>query len=640
MRLPRLLLSAGLVPAALAAVVVAQAPPPPVPPVAGLPAAKKAEDKPADKKAKTTDPVELDKQALTAAGLKPDDPAGLIEYLKSRTLNDADLGKINDLIKKMGGENKFDDRIAAQDQLVQIGGKAVAPLRIAAKDDSANADPEVVYRAKQAIRRMEKEKALGADITAAVIRTLGRSRDPQALPTVLGFLPLADSPAVVDVIQEALRETAAGPDGKPNDLLVKALGDENALRRRVAALALIEGGTPGKPLRFPELQPKFVEMAKVDKDPAVRFVLARTLVADARVKDAVPVLIDLMPDMTRGQSWQAEELLVQIAGKDAPPERCKHTRNQSSPDKELASNKQSREKTRDAWKKWWDGAKDKTDLTKIDVRQTMKGHFAVVTQFWGGVGQQIAVTEYGTDDKVRLTTGFQVNNSVLDVALDGADRVLSLEYGAAQVSVRDLSGKVAATWTIPVDKNARNNFQPKGVSVRENGNVFVVHANGVAEFDKDGKEVLKYNREVNKQPAYDLVGATRLKSGEIVLQLNTNKVMVIDEKGKEVDGKKAFNVGSQNQYQKSLIQQSGDDSVLVVEQNQIMEYNLKTGKAEGTKIQNVYSNVGQKLPNGNVLYSDNNYYPPRIVEKTPKGEEVWAFYSRDQNSNLIKAMVR
>ncbi len=638
MRLPRLFLSAGLVPAALAAVVIAQAPPKPALPPAPPPppgATTKADDK-----KKPADPVELDKQALTAAGLKPDDTAGLIEYLKSRTLNDVDLGKINDLIRKMGGENKFDDRVAAQDQLVQIGGKAVAPLRIAAKDESSSADPEVIYRAKQAIRRMEKEKAVGADITAAVIRTLGRSKDPQALPTVLGFLPLADSAAVVDVIQEALRETAAGPDGKPNDLLVKALSDDNAVRRRVAALALIEGGTPGKPLRFPELQPKFVEMAKVDKDPAVRFVLARTLVADAKVKDAVPVLIDLMPDMTRGQSWQAEELLLQIAGKDAPAERCKHTRNQSSPDKELASNKKSREGTRDAWNKWWATAKDKTDLAKIEVKQTLRGHFLIAANFWGGAGQQVTVTEYGTDDKVRLQTGFQVNNQVLDVAIDGADRVFSMEYGAAQVNVRDLSGKVTATWTIPVAQNARNNFQPKGVQVRENGNVFVVHACGVAEFDKDGKEVFKYNREVNKQPAYDLVGATRLKNGELVLQLNTNKVMVVDEKGKEVEGKKAFNVGSQNQYQKSLIQQSGEDSVLVVEQNQIMEYNLKTGKAEGTKIQNVYSNVGQKLPNGNVLYSDNNYYPPRIVEKTPKGEEVWAFYSKDQNSNLIKAMVR
>lgn len=637
MRLLRLLLSAGLVPAALAAVVIAQAPPKPaLPPAPPPPPGAKADDK----KAKTADPVELDKQALTAAGLKPDDSAALIEYLKSRTLNDADLGQINDLIKKMGGENKFDDRLAAQDQLVQIGGKAVSPLRIAAKDESSSADPEVIYRAKQAIRRMEKEKALGADITAAVIRTLGRSKDPQALPTVLGFVPLADSPAVVDVIKDALRDAAAGPDGKPNDLLVKALADDNAARRRVAALALIEGGTPGKPLRFPDLQPKFVEMAKVDKDPAVRFVLARTLVADAKVKDAVPVLIDLMPDMTRGQSWQAEELLVQIAGKDAPPERCKHTRNQSSPDKELATNKASREKTREAWNKWWATAKDKTDLSKIEVKQTLRGYFVIAANFWGGAGQQVTVTEYGTDDKVRLQTGFQVNNQVLDVAIDAADRVFSMEYGAAQVNVRDLSGKVTATWTIPVAQNARNNFQPKGVQVRENGNVFVVHACGVAEFDKDGKEVFKYNREVNKQPAYDLVGATRLKNGELVLQLNTNKVMVVDEKGKEVDGKKAFNVGSQNQYQKSLIQQSGEDSVLVVEQNQIMEYNLKTGKAEGTKIPNVYSNVGQKLPNGNVLYSDNNYYPPRIVEKTPKGEEVWAFYSKDQNSNLIKAMVR
>jgi hypothetical protein len=407
-------------------------------------------------------------------------------------------------------------------------------------------------------------------------------------------------------------------------------------------MALIEGGTAEKRIRFPELQTKFVEMAKTDKDAAVRFVLARSLVAEARDKNAVEVLIDLMPDLTRGQSWQVEELLVQIAGKDAPPERCKHARDQRQPDKELSSNKASREKTRDAWKKWWATAKDKTDLAKIDLKQTLRGHFMVATQFWGGAGQQINVTEYGQDDKERERTSFQVNNSVMDVLMGENGKVFSLEYGNPQVNVRDPSGKVTATWTVPMEKNAqRFGFQPKGMHFQPNGNLMVVHASGFAELDKDGKEVSKYSRpEVNKQPQMDVCGAVRMTSGEIVLSLTTSKLLVLDEKAKEVEGRKAITTGAPNQ-QKALLMQSGENKVTLIEQQSIVEYDVKAGKADGLKLQNVYSQmVGQRLPNGNILHSDNNFYPPRIVEKTPKNEEVWSFHVTDQNQNLIKAMVR
>lgn len=591
-----------------------------------------------EKPAKTLTPEEQEKQALDAAGLKADDPAGLIAFLKSRTLNDADTNKIQGLIARLGGETKFDDRLAAQDQLVQIGGKAIAPLRLAVRDHK---DPEVVYKAAECLERMETEKALGSEVTVAVLRALGRSKHPEAAKTILGFLPLTDTPLVEDTIRVALRDAAAGPDGKPNPLLVTALGDEAAVVRRVAALALIEGGTADQPLRFPDLRGRFVDMAKTDKDPGVRFVLARTLVADAREKEAVDVLIDLMPDMTRGQSWQAEELLVQIAGKDAPAERCRHAHDPRSPDKELASNKGAREKTRDAWKKWWADAKAKTDLTKADVKQTIRGHFMLATQYWGGVGQQINVVEFDEAEQQREQMSFQVNNSVMDVMLDGDGRVLSLEYGTPQVSVRDFSGKVVDTWKVPMDKNAqRFGFQPKGLHRLANGNLLVVHGCGVAELDKAGKEVFKYQRpEVNKQPQMDVSGAIRMANGELVLSLTGNKLVVLDEKGNEIKDRKSITTGPP--YQKSLIQQTGPDKVMLVEQQAIVEYDLKAGKADGFRLQNVYSSmVGQVLPNGNILHSDNNYYPPRVVEKTPKGVEVWSYHLRDQNQNLIKAMVR
>lgn len=636
MRAPRFLLSAGVLGGVLAVTAPAVAQVKlvqPVPPPADPAPAKKDDKKPA----KPVDPAEADKKLVTASGLKADDPADLIKYLKSRTLNDADLTRIKGLIQKMGGETAFDDRVAAQDELIRIGGPAVSPLRRAAADDP---DPEVAFRAKEAVRRMEKEKALGADVTAAVVRTLGRSKDPQAPAALLGFLPVADSAAVTDAIQSALRDAAAGPDGKPVKLLTDALADPSPAVRRVVALALLEGGTPERRVRFPEVLSTVTEMARTDKDPGVRFAVARLLLAEAREKAAVGVLIDLMPDLTRGQSWQVEELLVRVAGKDAPKERCKHLPDRNTPDKELGSNRKQREGVRDAWKKWWDGAADKTDLAKADLKQTLRGHFVLGTQFWGA-GQQVAVTEYGVDDKVRNRLAFAINNSIMDLAMDDAGRLFTLEYGNAGVNVRDAAGKVTTTWAVPMEKNAqRFGFQPKGLHVRDNGHLFVVHSFGVAELDKDGKEVFKYTRpEVNKQPQMDVMGAVRLKSGELVLQLNSNKIITLDDKGKEAEGKKGFQAGQPSQ--KSLLTQTADDKVLVAEQQQIVEYNLKTGKAEGLRMQNVYNTMSmQRLPSGNVVYADMGTYPYRIVEKTAGGEEVWAKNMQDQNQNIVRAQVR
>jgi HEAT repeat protein len=645
MRAARLLLSAGVFGGSLAAVLLAGVGDPtaarlsaqlkaaqPTPPVAA--------DAKKDDKKKPVDPAEADRKVVTAAGLKPDDAADLTKYLKSRTPSATDRTKIDELIKKMGGEVPFDERVAAQDELMKIGGPAVSVLRRVAID--TDLDPEIAFRAKEAVRRMEQEKSLGADVTVAVIRTLGRSKDPQAAPTLIGFLPLADTSAVTDAIQFALRDAAApGPDGKAPKLLADALSDPSANVRRVCALALLDGGTPEKPVRFPDVLPKLTDLAKTDADAGVRFAIARSLLAEAKEKAAVPVLIDLLPDLTRGQSWQAEELLVKAAGKDAPKERCRHTPDRNTPGKELSSNKKQREGVRDAWKKWWDGAADKTDLTKADVKQTIRGHFIFGTQFWGA-GQQVLVTEFGPDDKERARISFAINNSIMDLAMDDAGRLFTLEYGIAAVNVRDASGKVTTTWTVPMEKNAqqRVGFQPKGLQMRENGNLLVVHSCGVAELDKDGKEVFKYTRPaVGQQPQQDVMGATRMRNGELVLSLNTGRVLTLDEKGKEVEGKKGFQAGAMNQ--KSLIAQTGDDKVLLAEQQQIIEYNLKTGKAEGVKFQNVYNTMSlQRLPNGNILYADTSTYPYRVVEKTAANEEVWSMQMRDTNQNIVRATVR
>jgi hypothetical protein len=600
--------------------------------------AKKEEPKPDPRVAAQQ---RADTKALEGAGLSADDPAGLMKYLKARSLSPADIGKITAVIQKMHSDAPFDDRVAAQEEVLKMGGTAVDVLKKMAKEST---DAEIQYRAKDTLRRLEKEKQYGAEVTAAAVRALGKVKSEEAAEVLFGFLPLADTAALVELIQEAVSANA-GKDGKPAKVLVDALTDASAQRRQVAAVALASGGTAGQRVRFQDVYPKLVEMAKADKDKGLRFAVAKALLLDSREKAAVGVLIDLMPDMTRGQSWQAEELLAQVAGKDAPKERCKHSRDPGT-NKDTTASRDARVKCRDAWKKWWEGAAAKADLEKAEVKLTVRGELIVITQGWSNQ-QQVNLIEYAPDEKEkgRVTFSNPAGN-LFDAVIRDDGKILSLDQYNNQVQVRDAGGKQTATWVVP-DKNARNfGFQAKGMELLPNGHLIAVHQNGFTEFDKDGKTVLSYSRpEVNKgQPKNDLYGAVRMKNGETVLLVtaanqNASELLVLDAKGKEVADRKPVKAGAP--YYRNTLVQSGDDKVMVYEQgsNRMQEYDLKTGKSEAAK----WTNVGQplsiqRLPNGNLLTAEYG----RLVERAPDGTEVWSMSNRDSSGNtqFVRAYVR
>ena len=587
--------------------------------------------------AKSETQAEADKKALQVVGIKDDDFLKLIAFLKDRTLSQESMANIQALIRKFEWNVPFDDRIAAQDMLIKIGGPAVAPLKLAIKDDK---EAETTFRAKETLRRMEKEKSISGEVTAAVVRALGKAKTPESVEALFGFLPLADTTQLIDLIQQSVIASAGEP-GKPNPTLVKALDDPNDARRRVAAIALASGGTEKERIRFKEVHPKLVEMAKVDKDNSLRFELSRILLIECREKQALGFLIETLPASTRGQSWVVEELLVQIAGKDAPKERCKHSRVQGDA-KEPASNKVAREKVRDAWKKWWTANADKIDLTKLNLKQTLRGEFVLMIQTWNGQ-QQIQVTEYARDDSVKNRFAFVNNTGFVDMIYLDGERTLMMDANNASLIERDGSGKTIATHTVLDGKkaNAKNfGFQGKTMQLLPNGNILVVTGNGFVELDKDFKEVGRYTRpDINNQPQFDISGAYRMTDGRTVVLLTTNRLFTLDDKLKEDKDRKS--VTTQAPAQRQNLAQSGDDKVLVLETSQVVEYDLKTGKAEPSKVKEVYNAMClQRLPNGNILYVDQRSYPNSVVEKTATGEEVFRMNIPDNNGNIVKGLVK
>src|SRR5438067_6309285 len=146
----------------------------------------------------TTDPAKIDADALAKAGLKPDDAAGLIGYLRQRTLSDADLTRIRSVIRRMGDE-QFEERLKASAEVEKFGPAAIAPLRAASQSD---ADPEVAYRAGETLKRMESVSHTA--VALATVRALAKLKPPEAPQALLGYLPLADTTAVEDEIRHAL----------------------------------------------------------------------------------------------------------------------------------------------------------------------------------------------------------------------------------------------------------------------------------------------------------------------------------------------------------------------------------------------------------------------------------------------------
>ena len=205
---------------------------------------------------KSPDLAELDKKALDSASLKASDIEGLLKYLKERTLSDTEHTKIQAVIKLLGSED-FDGRLKATSDLERMGPPAIAPLRLASKDD--NNPAEVIFRTKEILKRIEKVSH--ADVAAAAIRALAKVKDPEIVPTLLGFMPVSDSLAVTEQIQATLT-AAAVVDGKPDPALLEALKSSNPLRRTAAAIAFVEGAPAADKGRLKDVYPKVLELAK------------------------------------------------------------------------------------------------------------------------------------------------------------------------------------------------------------------------------------------------------------------------------------------------------------------------------------------------------------------------------------------
>jgi hypothetical protein len=542
----------------------------------------------------TTTNVKSDADILKSAGLKPDDANNLVSYFKSRTLSDDQMTSISAAIKRMGDE-KYREREKASSEVVKFGAAALGPLKNAIATDP---DAEIVFRAEEARRTIETVSQATVAVSAA--KMLAKLKSPDAAPAILAFLPTADSEAVAEELRNALTSLAM-KDGKPEESLINALGDSSAARRSAAAVALVEGA------RTPESLAKVKAMVAGEKDVEVKFATAVSLIAKAKDVDSVPTLISLLPDTARGRVWQTEDLLLQLAGDKAP----KVT---------FGKTKDSLEKYRDEWLKWWQANGKSIDFAKFDFKPRTDGCLVLVEwnqQGWGN--GNVTILGPNLKEKVKLTGLAQPVDAV---TLPG-NRIAVAEQNNSRITIRDYTNEILTTIQVQ---------QPMGLQLLPSGKLFVAMRNGCAEYDLDGKRGWNYDRANNN---HDLMSARRLPNGETILFINSdqkNNCIRIDKDGKEIG--KPFPLG-QPYYQPS-VEGINNDEFYITDYNKIQKYSLKENKVTWTHNANGVTGL-QKLPNGNLLYVAQQ--TNKIVELTPNKEEVWD-YQLTTGMRLAKAYRR
>jgi HEAT repeat protein len=543
--------------------------------VVGQPVAPKTEEK---APTKPLDPVAEDEKTLRDVGVGTDGP-GALDYFRKRTLKEANPKQVEKLIRQLG-DDEFTIREKAFTALGNLGAAATEGLKTAENSP----DAEIKQRVLDLKQRIEA-KAEPA-IQAAAARAIARLKPAGAAEVVLAYLPFAVDQGVVDELCKGLAAVAVR-DGKADPAIVRALADKAPIKRAAAGEALARSAT-GQPLAD-------ARALLHDPDPGVRLRVALALVPK-KEKEVVPVLIDLLADLEPEQSWQAEEVLLRLAGDKAPQVAT-------------GSDPAARKVARDAWRDWYGKHKAEVNLAKLEEPDALLGYTLIVQQNFNRMAaiRRVAgeVLELKADKKT-VNFRFEVPTYPVDAVVSGPNRVLVAEYQGGRVTERDFKGNVV--WEVQTGGN------PIGVQKLPNGNVFVVTQNRLAEYDRNKKEVFSHQR-----PQHDLVRGRKLRNGEVALLTNTGQFMRLDAKGRNV--LKTFNVTPLHTPFGSMdVLPNGHVLIPDFQRHRVVEYDADGKETKAFNVQ--WPCSATRLPNGNTLVTSQNNR--RIVEFNRNGQEEWS----------------
>jgi HEAT repeat protein len=507
-----------------------------------------------------------------AAWWKGTEGGAPLDEFKKRTLTDETRAKAFALIKQLGDEN-FSEREAAMKKLKDMGSAVMPLLRQASHDP----DAEIGARCKKALAELAKAKT--TPLSSVTVRIVALRKPAGAAEVLLAYLPSAEDELIAGEVQTALNAVAFR-DGKVEPAIVKALADKTAIRRSAAAEALCQS-TVADHVRM-------VRKLLADDDPLVRLNVALAL-AHAADKEAIPVLIASLADAPAAKAGDAEQFLREMAGDKAPKEA-------------LGDTDAARKKCRDAWAGWWKTNGAKVTLAKASrVRERELGYTLIA------MNGNMRIAEIGLDGKER----WHIDNLQYpwDAQWLPGDKVLIAEFQGGQVTERNLKGDVL--W-----KKACNN--PIACQRLRNGNTFIVTRQQMLEVNRDGKEIMTINR------GWDVMGAKKLKNGQIVMFSSNGTAHFFDAAGKEL---KSINVGNGGvQWGGGDVTERGHVIVPQWQNNKVVEYDRDGKVVWEANFQ--WPSTCQRLRNGNTLVASQN--TNKVAEINKAGKVVWEHQSNMQ----------
>lgn len=180
-----------------------------------------------------------DEKRLKGAGVATD-ATGLVGFLKKQKPDSVDAERIKKLIQQLGDDD-FDVREKATEEVVKLGATAVPFLKQATKDS----DAERSRRAEECLKRIGTTTGgePKGDLIVAAVRLVGYRKPEGATDVLLGMVPAAANDPELQAEVYAALAAVALKDGKPDAALKTALESKDD-RLRAAAEAVVgeDGG--------------------------------------------------------------------------------------------------------------------------------------------------------------------------------------------------------------------------------------------------------------------------------------------------------------------------------------------------------------------------------------------------------------
>lgn len=516
--------------------------------------------------------AELDfaKQVLKDAKILQDSQT-LLDFFRSRTPDPDEQKGLTALIKDLG-DDVYRVRIQAFEKLMKSGQQATPYLNEALR----SRDPEVVRRAELCLDYITDKGDKDAPIISAAATLLANQRAAGAISALVGFLPFASNEESVLAIRRALVQIAKN-EIKIDPALEKALNDEDFLSRRIAAAEALAYIEAGRPLAIGALQ---------DKSRSVQLAAAKALTLEEE-SEGVAKLITLVSELPVDSAWQAEDLLRQLAGENAP--------------NIFVEDAASAKKARIAWQKWWDGLEPQQRLVRLKKLGEAPSllNYTLLTQM-DARGTNGSVLEMGPGKKTR----WEIQNLryPVDAEVIGPNRVLIAEYMARQVTERDFNGKIL--WSKQCDL-------PISVQRLRNGQTFIASRRNVQVVDRTGKTINSRNISTS------ISAAARFPNGDVGVITSTGQFQRMTMDGKTV---KTFQAGRVYTLGGNIeILKSGNILVPQYQDNKVVEYTPNGKKVWEARV--TYPTSATRLHNGNTLLV--SMTQRKIIELNRQGKVVW-----------------